>query len=285
MSRSSHNGNMADGAVDKADANSTPATTHAEVADGQQLDTSGSPQNAQDHLTDHAHPFGRTRAKSAKLAQMANSLLGRNKASLGQTRRRSSGNPKFVANAGLNEQVPAAASTTWDLAQAIHLDDPLLVLALLDAWQGIDLAESSADSNSDLNSDQTSTEEVAVKEIDVMLRQRIAEYGGDNIAHLVLVVASAANRIRIVQWQLSHVCVNELAESNASVHYDASLEVASENGHATVVEVLLADQRVDPSARGNVALHRASANGHVTVVEMRSWRTRGLIHPQVTTTR
>ena len=42
---------------------------------------------------------------------------------------------------------------------------------------------------------------------------------------------------------------------------------ASENGHADVVDRLLEDPRVDPSARANYALRYASKNGHLDVVD------------------
>ena len=45
------------------------------------------------------------------------------------------------------------------------------------------------------------------------------------------------------------------------------LYLASKKGHAAVVERLLQDERVDPSANNNEAIQWASLNGHVAVVD------------------
>ena len=46
--------------------------------------------------------------------------------------------------------------------------------------------------------------------------------------------------------------------------------MASEKGHMEVVKLLLADPRVDPSARNNWAIQLASENGHLEIVKLLS---------------
>ena len=46
-----------------------------------------------------------------------------------------------------------------------------------------------------------------------------------------------------------------------------AIQWASYNGHLKVVDKLLNDSRVDPSAGGNLAIHWASMNGHLEVVD------------------
>jgi hypothetical protein len=43
--------------------------------------------------------------------------------------------------------------------------------------------------------------------------------------------------------------------------------LASQNGHLSVVDRLLQDERVDPAARDNYAIGRASESGHLSVVD------------------
>jgi hypothetical protein len=49
--------------------------------------------------------------------------------------------------------------------------------------------------------------------------------------------------------------------------HDSAIRIASFNGHLAVVERLLADPRVDPSAKDNAAIRWASKKGHLAVVE------------------
>jgi hypothetical protein len=51
------------------------------------------------------------------------------------------------------------------------------------------------------------------------------------------------------------------------VKHNFAIREASANGHLAVVERLLADPRVDPSADDNYAIREASSNGHLSVVE------------------
>jgi len=68
----------------------------------------------------------------------------------------------------------------------------------------------------------------------------------------------------IVKWVLENMGgrVDPGAEDNWAI------KLASRNGHAEVVRLLLADPRVDPSAEDNWAIKLASYHGHVEVVRM-----------------
>ena len=55
---------------------------------------------------------------------------------------------------------------------------------------------------------------------------------------------------------------------NPSAHYNYAIRHASNNGHDKVVEMLSRDSRVDPSANCDYAIQSASKNGHDKVVEI-----------------
>jgi hypothetical protein len=55
---------------------------------------------------------------------------------------------------------------------------------------------------------------------------------------------------------------------NPSADDQRAIRLASKNGHTEVVKLLLADQRVDPSADAQVAIHLATENGHAEVVKL-----------------
>ena len=74
--------------------------------------------------------------------------------------------------------------------------------------------------------------------------------------------ASKYGRCDVVQLLLDDPCVDPSAEHNEAV------KVASYNEHYTVVQLLMADPRVDPSASGNLAVKFASINGSVSIVEL-----------------
>ena len=61
-----------------------------------------------------------------------------------------------------------------------------------------------------------------------------------------------------------------LSEPNFAPHDSTALIIAAENGHISVVEVLLGDERVDRNIvskeDGNTALVIAARNGHASVV-------------------
>jgi ankyrin repeat protein len=44
--------------------------------------------------------------------------------------------------------------------------------------------------------------------------------------------------------------------------------MASENGHLEIVQLLLADDRVDPSANDNYPIRIALENGHLQIVQL-----------------
>lgn len=49
---------------------------------------------------------------------------------------------------------------------------------------------------------------------------------------------------------------------------NSAIRWASKNGYSEIVELLLADKRVDPTAQDNYAIRRASARGRVEVVKL-----------------
>ena len=53
-----------------------------------------------------------------------------------------------------------------------------------------------------------------------------------------------------------------------SMNNNEAIQTASQNGHAGVVKLLLADSRVDPSMGYNYAIRTARMNGHTQVVEL-----------------
>jgi hypothetical protein len=55
--------------------------------------------------------------------------------------------------------------------------------------------------------------------------------------------------------------------NNNNITIPSTLIEASKNGHLAIVERLLQDPRVDPSAQNNFAIAIASMNGHLAVVE------------------
>ena len=68
--------------------------------------------------------------------------------------------------------------------------------------------------------------------------------------------------IEIVELLLADPRVDPSANDNYAI------ELASQKGHDKVVELLLVDPRVDPSAYDNYAIRMASQNGHDKVVEL-----------------
>jgi hypothetical protein len=72
----------------------------------------------------------------------------------------------------------------------------------------------------------------------------------------------------VVRWILTKIVELLLADERVdpSARGNWSIRHASENGHVLVVRSLLKHSRVDPSARGNWSIQTASMNGHVSVV-------------------
>jgi ankyrin repeat protein len=66
----------------------------------------------------------------------------------------------------------------------------------------------------------------------------------------------------VVERLLRDERVDPSAQDNLAIQF------AAENGHLAIVERLLADKRVDPSAQDNEVLRRAIANGHDAVVAL-----------------
>jgi heme oxygenase len=71
----------------------------------------------------------------------------------------------------------------------------------------------------------------------------------------------ANSHLGVVERLLQDKRVDPSADENYAVAW------AAQNGHLAVVERLLQDKRVDPSAEGNEAVRRAAARGHLAVVE------------------
>jgi ankyrin repeat protein len=68
--------------------------------------------------------------------------------------------------------------------------------------------------------------------------------------------------LEVVQLLLSDLRVDPSAEN------DYAIKWASNNGHLEVVQLLLSDPRVDPSTNDNAAIRWASGNGHLEVVQL-----------------
>jgi hypothetical protein len=78
----------------------------------------------------------------------------------------------------------------------------------------------------------------------------------------ILAAASRNGRTAIVQLLLADSRVDP------SVDEDDAIKLASARGHDSVVKLLLADPRVDPAADSSEAIRNASFNGHASVVEL-----------------
>ena len=74
--------------------------------------------------------------------------------------------------------------------------------------------------------------------------------------------ASENQHLNIVQLLLNDERVDP------SSHNNQAIRSASKNGHHEVVQLLLTDSRVDPSADDNYAIQIASENGHLNIVQL-----------------
>jgi ankyrin repeat protein len=77
----------------------------------------------------------------------------------------------------------------------------------------------------------------------------------------VIVLASLFGNLEIVERLLQDERVDPSALNNYAIRS------AAEYGHLAVVDGLLQDKRVDPSARNNAAIRSAAKNGHLAVVD------------------
>ena len=66
----------------------------------------------------------------------------------------------------------------------------------------------------------------------------------------------------VVKLLLADKRVDPSARDNYAIRYAAS------NGHITVVRLLLGDDRIDPSAKDNWAINLAAKYGHLEVVKL-----------------
>jgi hypothetical protein len=85
---------------------------------------------------------------------------------------------------------------------------------------------------------------------------------GGCLPAIILALASANGHAAIVQLLLADPRVDPCARANLA------LQFASEYGRESVVKILLADPRVDPAAEDNIAIREASANGHINIVKL-----------------
>ena len=76
--------------------------------------------------------------------------------------------------------------------------------------------------------------------------------------------ASWYGHLAVVERLLQDKRVDPSATDN---YGNCALSHAAKNGHLAVVERLLQDERVDPSDAENFAIKNASENGHLAVVE------------------
>ena len=70
----------------------------------------------------------------------------------------------------------------------------------------------------------------------------------------------------IVQLLLQDARVDPSAKDPSD--WDNAIQLASQNGHGDIVRLLLQDSRVDPSANSSYAICTASANGHEGIVRL-----------------
>jgi WD40 repeat protein len=94
------------------------------------------------------------------------------------------------------------------------------------------------------------------------------------VAHKGLVKGEKAKEAIIIKLRKgeygddSEIVRGILEDHTNNVGYSSAITWAAENGHAALVELLLQDDRVDPTAKDNIAFRRAAASGHVSVVEL-----------------
>jgi ankyrin repeat protein len=82
-------------------------------------------------------------------------------------------------------------------------------------------------------------------------------------------IERAAANGHVVDYLLRHAMFDPSADDNRNRNRNRAIaiQLAAKNGHLAVVERLLQDERVDPSASNNLAIRMAAQNGHLTVVE------------------
>jgi ankyrin repeat protein len=98
--------------------------------------------------------------------------------------------------------------------------------------------------------------------------QRMLESGEvlfEGYEFIALASAVKNGHVDIVDYLLRHAMFDPSARDNNNNNYATGL--AAECGHLAVVERLLQDKRVDPSASNNYAVRRAAERGHLAVVE------------------
>ena len=98
---------------------------------------------------------------------------------------------------------------------------------------------------------------------DVNIVELFAKYKDISIDNnLAIQMASENGHAEVVKLLLDDKRANPKAEDNWAI------QKASQNGHVEVVKLLLNDKRVDPTADNNSAIQYASENGHVEVMKL-----------------
>ena len=103
----------------------------------------------------------------------------------------------------------------------------------------------------------------AITKGDALMVELFIQAGVDPSAedNRAIQLASENGHLSVVDRLLQDARVDPSAQDNAAIRE------ASDSGHLPVVDRLLQDARVDPSARDNYAIQIASACGHIAVVD------------------
>lgn len=83
-----------------------------------------------------------------------------------------------------------------------------------------------------------------------------------SVDNYAICFASKRDHHKVVQLLLKDARIDPSADSNSAVN------MASENGYSEVVKLLLQHPKVDPSAMENKAIRKATENGHLEVVQL-----------------
>jgi ankyrin repeat protein len=86
------------------------------------------------------------------------------------------------------------------------------------------------------------------------------------IRHLARYTDMTFLAVKIGNMKMVRNCLK--TSFNSSVNNTITIKNASEYGHASVVQLLLKDPRIDPTADDNYAIRLASLYGHVSVVQL-----------------
>jgi ankyrin repeat protein len=157
------------------------------------------------------------------------------------------------------------AQLRWELSRAIYHDDASQLPIFLENCLSCDRLDIAHETNQKIN--DASGEHV---EIDAMFCQQLiasfVTFNSDPIVYCVMVVGAAFNRVQVVQRSLALMDEDVTLFSAIEKHYDCAVEAAMRKGHANVIELLL--PRFDPGARRNRTIRWSSHDGHASIVEL-----------------